>query len=69
MIILKIILFVIANFFLMAQMMQNLILATENINVMPVLKIVKGYKLNDYHMKSGAYLLAILIVNAIAIFC
>lgn len=69
MIILKIILFIIANFFLMAQMMQNLILATENINVMQVLKIVKGYKLNDYHMKSGAYLLAILIVNAIAVFC
>lgn len=53
----------------MAQMIQNLILATENINVLPVLQIVKGYKLNDYHMKSGAYLLATLIVNAIAIFC
>lgn len=69
MIIFKIILFIIANFFLMAQMMQNLIIATEDINVMQVLKIVKGYKLNAYHMEAGVYLLAILIFNAIAIFC
>lgn len=69
MIIFKIILFIIANFFLMTQMMQNLIIATEDINVMQVLKIVKGYKLNAYHMEAGAFLLAIIIFNAIAIFC
>lgn len=69
MIIFKIILFIIANFFLMAQMIQNLIIATEDINVMQVLKIVKGYKLNAYHMEAAVFLLAILIFNAIAIFC
>ena len=53
----------------MTQMMQNLIIATEDINVMQVLKIVKGYKLNAYHMEAGAFLLAIIIFNAIAIFC
>lgn len=53
----------------MAQMMRNLIIATEDINVMQVLKIVKGYKLNAYHMEAATFLLAILIFNAIAIFC
>lgn len=66
---LKIILFVIANLILLPNLMQNLVIATENYNTLPVVTVVKGLKLNDYHMKSGAYLIAVLIVNAIAVFC